>query len=178
MDSELRFSKKAIQWRRSEILRLLSMGHSQASAARELKLDESVVSLDCKWLRQQSKEAIRKFLDEQLPEQVQRAFISYDQILLEAWAVANSSVADKRTKLQALALAKDTLAAKLDLASNVDVVSHVLDLAQKKEKDKHLSSELKQTTTTTTAAAETAAEVYSNEETLSDEEQEHQKQGQ
>jgi hypothetical protein len=149
MESNLRFNKKAIAWRRSEILRLLSMGHNQASAARLLNLDESVVSLDCKWLREQAKETIRKFLDEQLPSQVQLAFSSYDQIIQESWAVANSSVADKRTKLQALAIIKDTVSAKLDLASNVDVVSHVMDLAQKKkqnqahqEEEEHQDTEL------------------------------------
>jgi hypothetical protein len=112
------------------------MGYSQVECARELKLDESIVSLDCKWLREQAKETIRKFLDEQLPSQVQLAFSSYDQILFQAWGVANSSVADKRTKLQALAVIKDTIAAKLDLASNVDVVSHVMELAKKKESNK------------------------------------------
>jgi hypothetical protein len=57
----------------------------------------------------------------------------YDLILFHAWQVANLSVADKRTKLNAMSLAKDTLAANLNLASNVEVVSYVLDLAQKKK---------------------------------------------
>jgi hypothetical protein len=42
------------------------------------------------------------------------------------------SVADKRTKLQALMLIKDTYAARLDLISNVDIVSRILEMAQKK----------------------------------------------
>jgi hypothetical protein len=133
-----RNQENLIAWRRAEILRLLSQGCSQAECARRLQLDESVVSLDYKWLRDQAKETIRKFLDERLPEEVQRAFVCYDLILQEAWQISSSSVADKRTKLNALSLAKDTLAAKLDLASNVDVVSHVLDLAKKKEQGQEL----------------------------------------
>jgi hypothetical protein len=141
MKSQYKFNQKAIAWRRSEILRLLSQGYSQVQCAEKMKLDPATVSLDCKWIREQAKETIRKFLDERLPEEVQRAFVSYDLILFHAWQVANSSVADKRTKLNALSLAKDTLAAKLDLASNVDVVSHVMDLAGKRKDQQEKQAE-------------------------------------
>lgn len=133
-ERQFKFNKDAILFRRSEVLRLLSRGYSQADIVREFgnKVDKSTISIDVQYIHEQAKTNIQQFITEQTPEEVQKAFSSYDDIIKEAWTIADSSIADKRTKLQALMLIKDTFAARLDLISNVDIVSRVLEIARKK----------------------------------------------
>jgi Trp operon repressor len=127
----LRIMRRAVEYRRAQVLKLLSMGFSQNECAAELHVHKSTISQDCDFLHKQFEENIKKFADEKLPEQVQLAFANYDSVMKSSWEVANSSVADKRMKLQALSQITATQAAKMDLITNVDIVAKVMEMGRK-----------------------------------------------
>jgi hypothetical protein len=88
-ERELKFNRDAILFRRAEVLRLLSRGYSQADIVREFgnKVDKSTISLDVQYIREQAKNNIRDFITEQTPEEVEKAFCSFNDIIREAWGV-------------------------------------------------------------------------------------------
>jgi hypothetical protein len=58
------------EWRRNQIFELSSKDHSQADISKPLQISESTISKDLDYLKQQSKENIRKYIDERLLEKV------------------------------------------------------------------------------------------------------------
>ena len=51
-----------IEWRRYQVLELSSKGYSQSEIARTLQIDRSIISRDCAYLKEQSKQNIRKYI--------------------------------------------------------------------------------------------------------------------
>jgi FixJ family two-component response regulator len=66
-NSNRKFTKSAIQWRRDMVLSKLVKGHSQADIARELQIHPSTISLDVQFLREKSKKDMESHLSEVLP---------------------------------------------------------------------------------------------------------------
>ena len=58
-----------IEWRRNKVQELLVQGYSQWDIADNLKVDQSTISRDIDYLRSQSKQKIRRYIDETLPEE-------------------------------------------------------------------------------------------------------------
>jgi len=98
--------KKAMEWRRNQVLELSSKGLTQSDIARTLQVNVSTICRDIYFLTQQSKENIRKYIDERLPAEYERCLVGLTSILKEAWITA-AKTEDKREKLQALSLAKE-----------------------------------------------------------------------
>ena len=73
-----------------QVLELSSKGYSQSEIARTLQIDKSIISRDCSYLREQSKQNIRKYIDERLPEEYEKCLVGISSILKEAWNTANS----------------------------------------------------------------------------------------
>jgi hypothetical protein len=117
--------QQQLEWRRNQVFELSSKGHSQAEIARMLQLDKSIISRDVAYLRQQSKDNIRKYIDERLPEEYEKCLVGLTAILREAW-ITSQHTEDKREKIQALSLAKDCYSMKLDLLTNATVVDDAI----------------------------------------------------
>ena len=113
-----------VEWRRHQVLELSSKGYSQSEIARTLQIDRSIISRDCSYLREQSKQNIRKYIDERLPEEYEKCLVGISSILKEAWNTANSQ--DRKDKLHALSLAKDCYSMKLELLTNATIVEDAL----------------------------------------------------
>jgi pimeloyl-ACP methyl ester carboxylesterase len=64
------------------------------------------------YLRQQTKDNIRKYIDERLPEEYEKCLVGLTAILREAWNTSQQAE-DRREKIQALSLAKDCYSMKL-----------------------------------------------------------------
>ena len=109
--------KAGIEWRRSKILELSSQGNNQVEISRILQVPTSTVNRDVLYLREQSKQNIKKYIDERLPEEYEKCQVGLTSILKEAWYTAKTAE-DKREKIQALSLAKERYAMKLDLLTN------------------------------------------------------------
>jgi predicted transcriptional regulator len=63
---------KMVDWRRNKVQQLLVRGYSQWDVAEELQIDQSTVSRDIQYLRQQAQENLQKHIQQKLPEEYQR----------------------------------------------------------------------------------------------------------
>ena len=117
-------AKQAL-WRKNQVLDLSSKGLSQADIARTLQVNESTISRDISSLNTQAKNNIRKYIDEHLPREYEKCLVGLTSILKEAWITA-AKTEDKREKLQALSLAKECYAMKLELLTNATVVDDAI----------------------------------------------------
>ena len=59
--------RKALSYRKQQIIDLLIKGHNQASIARELKVSESVISRTLKGLKNEAREKQAQFIEEEIP---------------------------------------------------------------------------------------------------------------
>jgi hypothetical protein len=114
-----------IEWRRSQVLELSSKGHNQSEISKILQIDKSIISRDISFLREQSKQNIRKYVDEKLPIEYEKCLVGLTAILKEAWNSAQQS-SDKKEKIHALSLAKECYAMKLELLTNATVVDDAI----------------------------------------------------
>ena len=114
-----------LDWRRSQVVELSSMGYSQREISRILQIDLSAVTRDIRFLRQQAQQNIQKHIKETMPEEYQKANIRMDQVLRKAWHIANTT-ADERVRLQALALIDQCNSHKMELITNGSIVSDAL----------------------------------------------------
>jgi Trp operon repressor len=114
-----------VYWRRDKIQELSSKGHSQREIATLLRIGVATVNRDLFCLRQQAKNNIKRYVDERLPEEYEKCLVGITSILREAW-IASQDSEDKREKIQALSLAKECYAMKLDLLTNATVVEDAI----------------------------------------------------
>ncbi|HET7284805.1 MAG TPA: helix-turn-helix domain-containing protein [Nitrososphaeraceae archaeon] len=119
-------SKLAIEWRRGKVLELYSQGNSQSEISRQLQLSVATINRDIFYIRRESKEAIKTYLTEKLPEEFSKCLVGLNLILKESFDIAHEPDCEPREKLQALNLSKDVYLAKIDLISNSSVVDDVM----------------------------------------------------
>jgi hypothetical protein len=114
-----------MDWRRTKVLELSSQGNNQSEISRILQISVATVNRDISLLRRQSKQNIRKYIDERLPEEYEKCLVGLTSILKEAWTTSQQAE-DKREKIQALSLAKECYSMKLDLLTNATVVEDAI----------------------------------------------------
>ena len=124
----------SLQWRRGKVLELASQGHSQPEISRILQVSQPTMNRDISYLRQKSKENIKKYVDEKLPEEYEKCLVGLTAILREAWTTSQQTE-DKREKIQALSLAKECYSMKLDLLTNATVVDDAIRLVSEKSQE-------------------------------------------
>lgn len=79
-----------------------------------LKLGIDTINRDLQYLRQQSKDNIKKYVDEKFPNEYEKCLIELNAILRESWLMAQKTESE-RQKLQSLNLAKECYDMRLDL---------------------------------------------------------------
>jgi hypothetical protein len=132
--------RNKIEWRRNKVLELSSHGKNQSEISRIFQISVPTVNRDATYLREEAKLNIRRYIDERLPEEYEKCLVGITSILREAWDTSQDAE-DKREKIQALSLAKECYAMKLDLLTNAAVVddairfvsSHVVAAATEKD---------------------------------------------
>ena len=77
-------------------------------------------------LREQSRQKIRKYIDDVLPDEYEKSLGGITSILREAWNISNNTDTDKGEKIRALSLAKECYSTKLDLLTNATVVDYAV----------------------------------------------------
>jgi hypothetical protein len=108
-----------------------------------LQLNKSIISRDVAYLRKQSKDNIRKYIDERLPEEYEKCLVGIGAILREAW-ITSQQTEDKREKIQALSLAKDCYSMKLELLTNATVVNDAIRFVSTSSKSNEEGEQLQQ----------------------------------
>jgi IS30 family transposase len=73
--------QRQIEWRREKVLELASDGYGVREIARLLEISHPTVSRDMQWLRQQAKEQIRKYIDEQVPLEYHKTLTGLQNII-------------------------------------------------------------------------------------------------
>jgi IS30 family transposase len=135
-----------VDWRRNKVQQLLVRGYSQWDVAEELQIDQSTVSRDIQYLRQQAQENLQKHIQQNLPEEYQRCLTGMNQVLKLSWHIANNTpkqndqdhndnintmtTGDDRTRLQALSLINDCYKYIMDLTTNGVVITDAIKFVQ------------------------------------------------
>jgi predicted transcriptional regulator len=132
-------TKMQVEWCRAKVVEMRARGLSQIEIAHELQVSKQSISLDVQYLRTQSKESIKEYVTEHLPEQYQVCLCALDTILKHAFEILQTSD-DNREKLQAMELFKDTHITKLELLSNATTIDSALNyIKSKREQQKGLA---------------------------------------
>jgi predicted transcriptional regulator len=132
-------TKMQVEWCRAKVVEMRTRGLSQIEIAHELQVSKQSISLDVQYLRTQSKESIKEYVTEHLPEQYQVCLCALDTILKHAFEILQTSD-DNREKLQAMELFKDTHITKLELLSNATTIDSALNyIKSKREQQKGLA---------------------------------------
>src|SRR5919197_4652400 len=129
----------SVEWRRSKVQELASQGYNQSEISRMLQISQPTINRDITYLRQQSKNNIKRYIDERLPEEYEKCLVGLNAITKEAWTTAQTTE-DKREKIQALSLAKECYSMKLDLLTNATVVDYAIRVVSQKSKENLKSS--------------------------------------
>jgi uncharacterized metal-binding protein YceD (DUF177 family) len=82
---------KMVDWRRNKVQQLLVRGYSQWDVAEELQIDQSTVSRDIHYLRQNAQANLQKHIQQKLPEEYQRCLTGMNQVLKLSWQIANNN---------------------------------------------------------------------------------------
>jgi hypothetical protein len=135
----LKRKNQVIEIRRKYVFEMASKGDSQVEIARKLQVHESTISNDLDYLREESTQNIRKYIDKILPLEYEKTLAGLTAILKEMWAASEKAgQQDTREKVLALSLAKEIYDMRINLLTNAST----LDLAMKfiseyKEEGKH-----------------------------------------
>ena len=128
-----------VQWRRDKVQELCSKGYSQRDISQVLQVGLATVNRDISYLRNQSKDNIKRYVDERLPEEYEKCLVGLTAITKEAWNTSQHTE-DRREKIQALSLAKECYSMKLDLLTNATVVDDAIRFVSQKSKENLKSS--------------------------------------
>jgi hypothetical protein len=131
-----------------------------------LQVSIGTVNRDLSILRRQAKENIKRYIDEQLPEEYEKCLVGLTAITKEAWNTAQQTE-DKREKIQALSLAKECYSMKLELLTNATVVDDAIGFVSQKSK-----GNLKSSNSTEDDKEESNERDYDEDKDQLDEEQE------
>lgn len=126
--SHSKVKQQQIAWRRDMVLDLSSKGLTEREIAKTLNISQTTIHRDIDILRQQARQNISSYIDEQLPTEYQKCLVGITAIMKESWKTAETaeSEGNRRDKLQALALAKECYAMKLDLLSSATVIDRAI----------------------------------------------------
>ena len=129
-DSENRkFTKSAIQWRRSQVLSKLVKGWSQADIARELKIHPSTISLDVQFLKEQSKKELETHLSDHLPFEYSRAMEGINNVLKRVSEISDSA-ADNKTKMECLKLQMELYKSLVSMATDGGIIERAMKMVK------------------------------------------------
>jgi hypothetical protein len=98
-----KFTKSAIEWRRSQVLSKLVLGWNQARIARFMDLHPSTISLDIQFLKEQSKKELETHVSDRLPYIHYKAMEGLDDVLMKTSDIEEKAE-DNKTKLDCLRL--------------------------------------------------------------------------
>jgi hypothetical protein len=169
-------TKTQVEWRRRQVFELSSKGQSQVEIAKTLQISESTISRDFDYLQDQSKDNIRKYIDERLPEEYEKCLVGLTAILREAWNTSQQAE-DRREKIQALSLAKECYSMKLDLLTNATVVDDAIKFVSDKSKDKDREEQVKNSPSSLSSDSSNEYDKESREPDYNDDDEKSDKEG-
>jgi hypothetical protein len=125
--------ERQIEWRRGKVAEYDAKGMTYQQIADTLKVSVGTVFNDLSWLRKTARENIRSYTEDRLPHLFNQSIVGLTQILREAWITAEKSKYE-RNRILSLALAKDCIALRLDMATGSDTIDKTISYVTKKQK--------------------------------------------
>jgi hypothetical protein len=98
--------QKQIEWRRAKVMGLSSQRYTPVEISKILQINDYTVTRDIDYLRQQSKQRIRKYIDETLSSENKKCLLGINAILKKA-RNTSQNIEDKSEKIHTLSLAKN-----------------------------------------------------------------------
>jgi hypothetical protein len=96
---DLTSEMERLQWLRDKVQELSSKGHSLRGIAKTLQVGLGSVNRDLTYIRQQTKNNIKKYIDEGLPEEYEKCMVGLNPILREAW-ITSQQTEDRRERMR------------------------------------------------------------------------------
>ena len=118
-------------WRRDKVLQLASDGYSEREIASQLKISDTTIHRDLTLLKQQSKDNIRKYIDEQLPFEYKKTLTNLEAIIHNMAKIIEDSTSDKKEIMQATTIKMQALNMKMELVSGANLVHEAVDLVDR-----------------------------------------------
>lgn len=119
-------AKQTLEWTRSKVLELSSEGRSQSDIARILQVSPATINTATRFLKQEAKVNIRKYIDERLPFEYHKCLIGLDAIVCRMSDIMNNAESDSREVLQATIIKMQAYAMKIDLLSNATMIEKAI----------------------------------------------------
>jgi hypothetical protein len=123
-------NRQQIEWRQSQVLQFAADGYSEREIAARLQLSQPTVHRDLTVLKQQAKELIHHYIDEQVPLEYQKTLAGLQGIIKSmSNIIANST--NNREIMQASTIKMQAYNMKMELVSNASLVHEAIDLVEK-----------------------------------------------
>lgn len=132
--------QELIDWRRGQVIELISKGKNLTQLAEILKVDVSTICRDYQYIRENANIVLKKFFAEILPLEITKCLSRLTSISDEAWEMAEQAdnEGDRKIKATAMLLARK---AALDIL-NVIIDNHLLiDKAYEVKKEENKKKE-------------------------------------
>lgn len=112
--------QELIDWRRGQVVELISKGKNLTQIAEILKVDVSTISRDYHYIRENANRILEKFFVEIVPLEVAKCLARLTAISNEAWRMAEQADkdGDRKTKAIAMSLAHKAALDILDVITN------------------------------------------------------------
>jgi hypothetical protein len=107
-----------IEWRRSQVIELISKGKNLSQTAEILRVDVSTVCRDYQYIRENADKVLKKYFAETVPLEVTKCLSRLNAISNEAWKMAEQAGINEKTKLSALSLAQDAALHIVNVVTN------------------------------------------------------------
>jgi hypothetical protein len=100
--------QEMIDWRRGQVIELISKGKNLTQAVEILKVDVSTISRDYQYIRENANSILIKYIVEIVPLEVTKCLSRLTSISNEAWNMAEQAdmEGDRKAKITSLSLAQ------------------------------------------------------------------------
>jgi hypothetical protein len=125
-----RIRQEQIEWRQQKVLELAADGYSIREIESTLKIPRATIGRDIILLRQQAKENIRKYIDEQVPFEYHKTLAGLQGIIKSMSNMITNSK-DNKEIMQATSIKMQAYNMKMELVSNANLVHEAIDLVER-----------------------------------------------
>jgi hypothetical protein len=120
-----------IEWRRSKVLELASDGYSIREIESILKIPRATVGKDVIVLRQQAKDDIRKYIEEQVPYEYKKTLANLEGIIKNMAKIIEKDGAETKEVMQATAIKMQALNMKMEMVSGANLIGEGIELVER-----------------------------------------------